>query len=481
MADVISGAALEEVMRVQGLQSLQEHQRFQSFDGTIITENGRYTYKKDFNIGDWVSVYSEKLKMLVDLQITGVSKSISDGREYFDITFGYDRQKTGQNTKSGSLSSGGKPSSNSGISQGQMNDAWGNINQNADDIRKLLSDLEALRNSLIDILNRLTELANQLRALEARVNALENWKQDTDSRLDGAESNITNITNNINNINNNITNITNNVNNIQNQVDRVQADQQATQDKVAQQQQQIEQQQQQIQQGGQDLSALEARVSALEACCNEVKGTLEDMRADIKNVQDDLNDHETRIRALEEDGPKQWAEIEALKVKVQNTQTAVGKNGTYNVLATNSLPFSPFSAKVVKIPYLSTYTKIEIHFLDYTRDSEHQNQETRDMFVTTINTHGFGNKLTWLEAGKATMGGQIWVRGVVLDILANTLTFTDATKSYPYTYDSDPSQFIDGIKGDNRACVPQYIIGYRMSLDFDYENHPDFKVVHLED
>lgn len=89
--NVLTNEELEELMVQRGLEKLSEHQRFVSCDGTIVTGGMKYKYGVDFKLGDVVSVYSQRLNIIANLQIASVIKSISDGVEYFDITFGYDR------------------------------------------------------------------------------------------------------------------------------------------------------------------------------------------------------------------------------------------------------------------------------------------------------------------------------------------------------------------------------------------------------
>lgn len=81
---------LEEKMKQRGLEKLSETKRFVSFDGAINTGDTKYVYGKDFFIGDYVTVYSKELNRMIDVQIVSVTKSISNGVEYLDITFGYD-------------------------------------------------------------------------------------------------------------------------------------------------------------------------------------------------------------------------------------------------------------------------------------------------------------------------------------------------------------------------------------------------------
>lgn len=96
MAEILTQKELEDLMKQRGLEFLEEHQRFVSFDGQIISGNMSYEYKKDFFKGDFVTIYSKQLDRYVNLQVTGVTKSISNGVEYFDIDFGYDRVKIGK-------------------------------------------------------------------------------------------------------------------------------------------------------------------------------------------------------------------------------------------------------------------------------------------------------------------------------------------------------------------------------------------------
>lgn len=87
----ISNEELEELMNQRGLEKLSEHRKFISMDGTINTGSMSYTYKKDFFKGDYVSVYSTELNRYFNLQISSVSKSISNGVEYMDLEFGIDK------------------------------------------------------------------------------------------------------------------------------------------------------------------------------------------------------------------------------------------------------------------------------------------------------------------------------------------------------------------------------------------------------
>lgn len=89
--NVLTEEELLDLMRQRGLEKLEEHQSFETFDGSIVTEDTKFVYGRDFFLGDYVTVYSSKLKRYVNLQVTAVTNAISDGVEHLDITFGKDR------------------------------------------------------------------------------------------------------------------------------------------------------------------------------------------------------------------------------------------------------------------------------------------------------------------------------------------------------------------------------------------------------
>lgn len=89
----ITDEELEQLMKQRGLEKLTENKRFISFDGTITEGNISYKYKEDFYKGDYVSIIDKELNRVFDIQISAVTKSISNGVEYLDIEFGYDKLK----------------------------------------------------------------------------------------------------------------------------------------------------------------------------------------------------------------------------------------------------------------------------------------------------------------------------------------------------------------------------------------------------
>ena len=90
--NVIAEVELLALMNQRGLEKLEGHKVFTSFDGNVIVSGEhRYVYGEDFYKGDYVSIIDDKFNRIFNLQITSVTKSISQGVEYFDIGFGVDK------------------------------------------------------------------------------------------------------------------------------------------------------------------------------------------------------------------------------------------------------------------------------------------------------------------------------------------------------------------------------------------------------
>ena len=75
----------------RGNEKLEEHQKFISLTATVITQETNFEYGKDFFLGDFVTVMSKTLNREFKLQITEAIKTISDGVEHLDFSFGYDK------------------------------------------------------------------------------------------------------------------------------------------------------------------------------------------------------------------------------------------------------------------------------------------------------------------------------------------------------------------------------------------------------
>lgn len=79
---------LEELMEERGNEKLSECVKLNTFDASINTQDTPYIYGRDFYKGDYVSVIDKRLNKQFKIQITGITKTISNGVEHLDITFG---------------------------------------------------------------------------------------------------------------------------------------------------------------------------------------------------------------------------------------------------------------------------------------------------------------------------------------------------------------------------------------------------------
>lgn len=81
----------KEALTNRGNSHMEDHASFSSMEGTVIDGASSYVYGKDFFNGDYVSIIDEELGLVASVQITSVSKSLTESGEKLDITFGKER------------------------------------------------------------------------------------------------------------------------------------------------------------------------------------------------------------------------------------------------------------------------------------------------------------------------------------------------------------------------------------------------------
>lgn len=86
--DPLTDEELEELMAQRGTTALEESDRYESFDASVI--QGNYKYGVDYFLGDIVTIKTKDGSRTFNLQITKITKSISNGVEHLDVGFGVD-------------------------------------------------------------------------------------------------------------------------------------------------------------------------------------------------------------------------------------------------------------------------------------------------------------------------------------------------------------------------------------------------------
>ncbi len=81
----------KEALTNRGNSHMEDHASFSSMEGTVIDGASSYVYGRDFFNGDYVSIIDEELGLVASVQITSVSKSLTESGEKLDMTFGKER------------------------------------------------------------------------------------------------------------------------------------------------------------------------------------------------------------------------------------------------------------------------------------------------------------------------------------------------------------------------------------------------------
>lgn len=92
-----------EVLRDRTIERLSEHKSFISVNGTIVEGTTKFKIGTDFNVGDFVSFKFDMLDIIADVQITKMTKSYSDNKEFVDLTFGFEKASVRKLLRKGGL------------------------------------------------------------------------------------------------------------------------------------------------------------------------------------------------------------------------------------------------------------------------------------------------------------------------------------------------------------------------------------------
>lgn len=85
----LTDAEYEELMKQRANEKAKDNDLSEEYTATVTDITKQYTYKTDYNIGDFVTVADEELGMEIDAQITNVTVTRQDDRDIVDIDFTY--------------------------------------------------------------------------------------------------------------------------------------------------------------------------------------------------------------------------------------------------------------------------------------------------------------------------------------------------------------------------------------------------------
>lgn len=85
----LTDAEYEELMKQRADEKAKDNDLSEEYTATATDITKQYTYKKDYNIGDFVTIADEELRMEFDAQITNVIVTRQDDREIIDLEFTY--------------------------------------------------------------------------------------------------------------------------------------------------------------------------------------------------------------------------------------------------------------------------------------------------------------------------------------------------------------------------------------------------------
>lgn len=85
----LTDAEYEELVKQRANEKAKDNDLSEEYTATVTDITKQYTYKTDYNIGDFVTVADEELGMEIDAQITNVTVTRQDDRDIVDIEFTY--------------------------------------------------------------------------------------------------------------------------------------------------------------------------------------------------------------------------------------------------------------------------------------------------------------------------------------------------------------------------------------------------------
>ncbi len=77
-----------DLLNQRGLIKLDEYKKVENFETTINVNNSNLVYRKDFDLGDYVTCINKKWKKVIDVKITEIQEVYEKGNIEVSVTFG---------------------------------------------------------------------------------------------------------------------------------------------------------------------------------------------------------------------------------------------------------------------------------------------------------------------------------------------------------------------------------------------------------
>lgn len=126
-----------------------------SYSSTIVTDDDKYVYNQDYRKGDIVTVVDSELGIMLDAQITSVTKTFSGVKETIDIDFTYGKTETdlfGSSTSKGSASN----------TAAKVEDISDDIEITKSDIGKISDDIEIIGDDIGNMSQDIEDIKQQI-------------------------------------------------------------------------------------------------------------------------------------------------------------------------------------------------------------------------------------------------------------------------------------------------------------------------------
>lgn len=140
----MTDAEYEQELRNRADSKAVDAMLSKAYSSTVITSDERYVYNRDYYKGDIVTVVDNELDIMLDAQITSVTKTYQGVKEIIDIDFTYGKTEAdlfGSSTSKGSAAN----------TAAKVEDIADDIEITKDDIGKISDDIEITKGDIEDI------------------------------------------------------------------------------------------------------------------------------------------------------------------------------------------------------------------------------------------------------------------------------------------------------------------------------------------